>query len=761
MSHSGSSGGHASFPNDGSGFDFAGNRMSAKALYEQRKKYSNSNVIMQETSQYHVEHLATFSMDKSESIVTVEDAIKKLVLLDSKTKIWTQEMLLQVDDKAIRLLDCETQEELENFLLPTVHHCQTVLNQTQYPSIVLLVCQDPDQNKPDIHFFHCDEVEAEMVHADIESAIGDNKYGKKMRPQTLKINQEKMKHHRESIIPASAAMPGPPQSGKVSQVDVRGRPRTASTNEQVEFDRRSSSSQEPEESHEVLAQRIEKDVQILNYSLDDIEIFMARLQKAAQAFNQLNQRKKSKKNKKKGPAEGMLTLKAKPPSEEEFIDCLQKIKLSFNLLSKLTKHIQNPSAAELVHFLFGPLELIIQSCGGPDLARTIVSPLLSKDAVEFLKGHLVPKEMSIWEVLGEAWIRSRVEWPKDNFVPPYVPRFRNGWEPPLDHFHGVPWELDAHQLSESVANSAEMQRRHEEMRRQAEEQSAAMAFPPSNGNYEAQGIVHQKKYAKIQYDFVAHNANELSVLRDEMLEVLEDNKQWWKLKNRSGQAGYVPSNILDVVKVDEMGGQVESLYSQAIPANQRYKGEMNPRGMAPSSPTYNQPNPMSPRGMASTSPVYNQPNPFAGDRRKPSIEIVGPRSPRDTKDQRIHQMDEVNDELLKIITSNKAQPGQRHFRVGRMQQVQVPLTFHSDPEEVKSWLEAKAFSKATVGYLGILTGAQIFSLSKEELKTVCGDEGSRVYSQITVQKSQLEKSQGDSELEEIMKRRQEKIDAAH
>lgn len=42
--------------------------------------------------------------------------------------------------------------------------------------------------------------------------------------------------------------------------------------------------------------------QILNCALDDIEIFVARLQKAAEAFSQLNNRNKSKKNKKKGPA---------------------------------------------------------------------------------------------------------------------------------------------------------------------------------------------------------------------------------------------------------------------------------------------------------------------------------------------------------------------------------------------------------------------------------------------------------------------------
>lgn len=48
-------------------------------------------------------------MDKRDAIVTVDDAVKKLALLESKDKIWTQEMLLQVTDKAVRLLDCDTQ----------------------------------------------------------------------------------------------------------------------------------------------------------------------------------------------------------------------------------------------------------------------------------------------------------------------------------------------------------------------------------------------------------------------------------------------------------------------------------------------------------------------------------------------------------------------------------------------------------------------------------------------------------------------------
>lgn len=55
------------------------------------------------------------------------------------------------------------QEELENFPLPIIQMSQAVLNQTRYPSVLLLVCQDKDQHKPDIHFFHCDEVEVSFA----------------------------------------------------------------------------------------------------------------------------------------------------------------------------------------------------------------------------------------------------------------------------------------------------------------------------------------------------------------------------------------------------------------------------------------------------------------------------------------------------------------------------------------------------------------------------------------------------------------------
>ncbi|XP_056334820.1 epidermal growth factor receptor kinase substrate 8-like protein 2 [Danio aesculapii] len=227
------------------------------------------------------------------------------------------------------------------------------------------------------------------------------------------------------------------------------------------------------------------------------------------------------------------------------------------------------------------------------------------------------------------------------------------------------------------------------------------------------------QHVRIRYHFVARNANELTVQQGDELEVLENNQQWWLLRNRSGQSGYVPCNVLEEVKPGEQQYNRAALFSnQAV---NPYKG-------------------------TTTSPVpVNH-----------AVVLETNKSSRD-KDNR-DQQKEVNDELLKRITDNKAQPPARNFRVERSSR-SIPITDESQPFEVHAWLNAKGFSRAVVECLGILNGAQLFSLSKDELKAVCGDEGSRVFSQITVQKAQIERGSGDTELQEVMRRRQQEVDS--
>ncbi|XP_078402525.1 epidermal growth factor receptor kinase substrate 8-like protein 3b [Cetorhinus maximus] len=58
------------------------------------------------------------------------------------------------------------------------------------------------------------------------------------------------------------------------------------------------------------------------------------------------------------------------------------------------------------------------------------------------------------------------------------------------------------------------------------------------------------------------------------------------------------------------------------------------------------------------------------------------------------------------------------------------LTRHSTPKEVTIWLQKKGFSRDTVASLGVLTGSQLLSLTKEELKMITKTEGHIVHNMV-------------------------------
>ncbi|KAJ0012709.1 hypothetical protein NQD34_017043 [Periophthalmus magnuspinnatus] len=527
-------------------------KSSAKAIYEQRKHYTKNSInSLTDTSQYHVEHLTTFVLDRKDGMITVDDGIRRLRLLDAKGKVWTQEMLLQVEDKAVSLIDLETKNELENFPIGTIQHCQAVINACSYDSILAVVCKESGQIKPDLHLFQCDDIKANLIHADIESAISDAKGGKvKKRPETLKMILKS-----DGIIPPPPAAPAPEPPATDTQVD-----------------------------------------QILNHLLDDIEFFVTKLQKAAEAFNELSKRKKSKKGKRRSPGEGVLTLRSKPPSEEEFVDCLQKFKHAFNQLGTLKDQIQNPSAVDLVHFLFMPLKMVIQASGSVELARSVIVPFLTKEAIDFLHAAGTAEERHMWVALGDGWTKCRLEWPKDHYFPPCVLKFRDGWEPPAVPVVPPSHEQELAHLAESLAN-AEIQRNEELNLRLAQE------FLFVVRGYEADGRGQNKMIAKSKYDFVARNNTELSVLKDEVLEVLDDRKQWWKVRNGCGACGYVPNNILEMTKAVDITGRGEPVYSHTIQKQtarpEHSKPVVTPMPPTPTSPT----SPTSPVSSPPSAPV--------------------------------------------------------------------------------------------------------------------------------------------------------------
>ncbi|XP_061159228.1 epidermal growth factor receptor kinase substrate 8-like protein 1a isoform X2 [Syngnathus typhle] len=449
----------------------------------------------------------------------------------------------------------------------------------------------------------------------------------------------------------------------------------------------------------------EREVEILNHCFDDIERFMLRLQQTADAQSILNQRKKRSRKSKKQSQDDLITMKAVPPSQEEFVDLFQKIKYSFSLLDRLKSAIREPSAPELLHHIFFPLELVnprqmMKTTGGPQLGGSVVSPALTTGAVSLLQEHLTAKEKRLWTELGPNWTSPCSELGVS--VPPYSPVFLDGWQPQAFDSSGLPLEdpvesqhkRDSYVRSEHAAADP------------VDEVEGNGLPPPGERNYYC------------TYDFVARNSSELSVLRGETLEVIESSKRWWKCRNRFDQIGFVPSNILE--PLNNNGGE---------------KTMMSPVLYEPLSPV-------------GTSSIVMRPTARSQSMLARSSTIHGENGDRVLI---------MNDEFLQRVAQKRASVSHPPLRTSRSLETSLVLNYQSPASEVEAWLVAKGFSQQTVQSLGVLTGAQLFSLNKRELCEVAQNEGSRVYSHALMQKVMLEDARKVSELEKAMERQKLKI----
>nr|XP_055167285.1 epidermal growth factor receptor kinase substrate 8-like protein 1 isoform X3 [Nyctereutes procyonoides] len=509
---------------------------SAKSIYEQRKRYST--VVMADVSQYLVNHLVTFCLGEEDGVHTVEDASRKLAVMDNQGRVWAQEMLLRVSPDHVTLLDPISKEELESYPLGAIVRCDVVTLPGRSRSLLLLVCQEPERTQPDVHFFQGLRLGAELIREDVQGALYDYRSGRgERRPAALRATQEELQRHPSPAAETPPLQRSPSVRAVISVGEAgRGRPRAGPIPEVEEPQRpgqEGTSVNANPASPDLASLQAERDVDILNHVFDDVESFVSKLQKSAEAARVLEHRERGRRTRRRAAGEGLLTLRAKPPSEAEYTDVLQKINKASTSpapQARLRGNIANPSSPELLHFLFGPLQLIVDTSGGPRFASDVRRPHLTSEAVALLRDNLTPRENALWTSLGDSWTRPGLELsPKEG--PPYSPEFSSGWEPPATDPHGRAWE-----------DSVEKQLQHE---RQRQQQSAPQVAV--NGHQQPEAEPQQEpegKWVLCNYDFQARNSSELSVKQRDVLEVLDDRRKWWKVRDQQGQEGYVPYNIL-------------------------------------------------------------------------------------------------------------------------------------------------------------------------------------------------------------------------
>ncbi|EEC05001.1 conserved hypothetical protein, partial [Ixodes scapularis] len=634
---------------------------------------------------YLLEHLATFSVGQQYALESPKDGLRKLFQMEKSKGIWTQKMKMKLDRKWVIIIDCENGDIVERFPMSLISDPTAFTSDDPrelYNNILVFVVQDDhtsgQQVHAEMHIFQCVRISAQEVVDDIKAFImGKPGGGGSALPP-----------------PPNVAPPEPPLNG----INVR---------EQVSIFNASN-----DETSSTTSEKYEREVAILNHCFDDIERFIARLQHAAAAYRELDRRRKSRKNKKKDLGDGMLSMRAKPPPEREFVDILQKFKLSFNLLAKLKNHIHEPNSPELVHFLFTPLAVIVDAardCGragtGPSLASRVVSPLLTRDALELLANCCTSKESDLWHSLGDPWVVPRDLW-KGYETETYQPVFSDGWAPDCSTGSDDqmmpqqphPRRRSQEERMQDAFKTASPRRPgtqtpsepdlHDPRDQRSELSVDSMERPDPQRQWRAwaDGLRDQgAKLVQVVYPRTANNDKELTVVRGEFLEILDDSRKWWKTRNIRGQVGHVPHTI--VTPYQDEGGS-----DSVVGGYDRGRGEDNysppPRVLDLHRRNPNTSTSADPPTRGSTPPAPPTPT----KQPKPTPVQKEPERAKDPQPKPVAKTDNSFDEelRLRLTLGHKADKKWGKMKANAAQTTYI--TPESSVAEVQTWLTAKDFS---------------------------------------------------------------------
>jgi len=440
---------------------------------------------------YELDHLATFTVSHKQRLLTPEDGMRQLRHMEQTTGVWTMRVELRIDNREVVVTEIATRRELECFpisLISSPAHIRSDDPKQAYNNVVIFTAQrEPTSRTPqEMHVFQCIGISGQEVADDIVAA----RTGKFPRPP--RVSPPNPAVATES--PGNRSSGQPASSGN-SYNDPTVQPAVNNT--------------QPTQPTEPTARKstvVEDDVIQMNHCMDDIERFVASLQQAANAQKELDRHRQAGTS----PADlELVKQRAQPPTTGAFVSALQKFKHVFNILTKLKAVLQEPGAEELCKTTFAPLVEVLRASrderGDYKLASSVLSPLLTQDTCNMLRQNLSPVEVDLWQSLGNAWTTPAEKW-VGPVVPTYTPTFDRTPTPDRN--------------GNGAAVSDEQQRYLNELRSK------------------------NCKVCQVWTSREQSNAKELTVHSGEYLQIINDEKKWWKVMNIRNETGYAPSTIL-------------------------------------------------------------------------------------------------------------------------------------------------------------------------------------------------------------------------
>ncbi|ESO91242.1 hypothetical protein LOTGIDRAFT_209595 [Lottia gigantea] len=234
---------------------------------------------------------------------------------------------------------------------------------------------------------------------------------------------------------------------------------------------------------------------------------------------------------------GNFAYRYRSPPVRDFTDIFQKMKLSINLLAKLKPYINAPNSPELVHFLFTPLSLVFDASRDPtirhlNLSESAIVPMLTAAAKDLLLNCLTSKEIELWKLLGRNWTMTVDEW--KGLLPFYTPKFYDGWEPSPSLYPSV----EASQPSPTTVTS------NIEVHSNLENSTGIMHIPV---------VIEEKPSLPTILDNTSATGNtrELKLKKGDIVGLIDNTKNWWKVRNQEGVIGFAPYTILSTLKEND------------------------------------------------------------------------------------------------------------------------------------------------------------------------------------------------------------------